>query len=467
MNAPNQGGPNLLPLSGGLAALAIASIFYLTVETPFQDVRPENPRFSTNHARSTELVQARLWEDPFAAVARHSAKGIAPADNGTDCRGHCLSDLTTELKELKRDAKVVVMPVMVFGGPYPENQEERIRTRYAVLSALGQLNYAPRDGEHIGYFKPYCPNAKPRNPNVKPCDANAPSAFALREIVPYEWFIHTDSQPSDSAVLLLWLKDDQFQKNPWEKLAYLVARFKEKFAPQPYKIRFVVQGPAGSTVLRVMAKEASKLIDDGNIDDGNNDLTKLKGVEIYSPKATVAERYLGLKSSFGDAFNKLLKDKERQGGFYRTIGTDKELAESLIAEIKRRIPPKQQDVCPPHIALISEWDTFYGRTFPEAFRDSLDNAYFLYFKGYDLHLMYVAATDALLNKGHSLVIVALVGTKLHIRIFNASGKIVFDKAENELVSEETLTTAIKQRLLSSPLTSLAYCRKTSRKSSGT
>src|SRR2546430_1727027 len=53
---------------------------------------------------------------------------------------------------------------------------------------------------------------------------------------------------------------------------------------------------------------------------------------------------------------------------------------------------------------------------------------------WDLHLMCVAATKDLLDVGRNLVIVALVGAHLHIRIFDASGKKVVDKAESELVT---------------------------------
>ncbi|MCP4934105.1 MAG: hypothetical protein GY927_07825, partial [bacterium] len=65
--------------------------------------------------------------------------------------------------------------------------------------------------------------------------------------------------------------------------------------------------------------------------------------------------------------------------------------------------------------------------------------------GYDLRLMSVDATTNLKDEGRDLVIVALVGTNLHIRIFDASGEKVVDKAENELIGGETLT-ALKQRL---------------------
>jgi hypothetical protein len=68
--------------------------------------------------------------------------------------------------------------------------------------------------------------------------------------------------------------------------------------------------------------------------------------------------------------------------------------------------------------------------------------------GYDLRLMSVDATDELIGQGSSLVVAALVGTKLHIRIFDVRGVRVVDKAESELADGETLT-ALKQRL--SPL----------------
>jgi hypothetical protein len=74
---------------------------------------------------------------------------------------------------------------------------------------------------------------------------------------------------------------------------------------------------------------------------------------------------------------------------------------------------------------------------------------------YDLHFTSVDTTDSLLNEGRSLVIVALVGSDLHIRIFDAGGGKVLDKAEKELVSGETLT-ALKRRLTPlPPVTSLS------------
>lgn len=71
------------------------------------------------------------------------------------------------------------------------------------------------------------------------------------------------------------------------------------------------------------------------------------------------------------------------------------------------------------------------------------------FSEYDLRLMSVASIGGLVNNSRSLVIVALVGTDLHIRIFETNGKKVVDKTEKELVSGEKMTdlkTALKKGL---------------------
>ena len=67
---------------------------------------------------------------------------------------------------------------------------------------------------------------------------------------------------------------------------------------------------------------------------------------------------------------------------------------------------------------------------------------------YALHLRSVTNTGDLEDEGRSLVIVARVGDQLHIRIFDASGVKVVDKAENELFGGRALAFL---RQLSDPL----------------
>ena len=57
----------------------------------------------------------------------------------------------------------------------------------------------------------------------------------------------------------------------------------------------------------------------------------------------------------------------------RTINTDAVLAEQLLQELKRRevdLKPCGGKRCNPRIALISEWDTLYGRSLPAPLRQS-------------------------------------------------------------------------------------------------
>lgn len=69
--------------------------------------------------------------------------------------------------------------------------------------------------------------------------------------------------------------------------------------------------------------------------------------------------------------------------------------------------------------------------------------------GYDLRLMSVSASDKLPGKGRALVIVALVGGKLHLRIFDTTGELAIDLPEDELDDEE-LISELKGLLNTSP-----------------
>lgn len=64
---------------------------------------------------------------------------------------------------------------------------------------------------------------------------------------------------------------------------------------------------------------------------------------------------------------------------------------------------------------------------------------------YDLKLMSVSALKHLADKGSSLIVVALVGKKLHVRIFDDKGKKIVDKQEGQITSSEAFI-EFRQRL---------------------
>ncbi len=65
----------------------------------------------------------------------------------------------------------------------------------------------------------------------------------------------------------------------------------------------------------------------------------------------------------------------------------------------------------------------------------------------DLRLLAVSKPAELVKEGRDLVVLALVGTQLHVRIFDSGGNMVVDKTEDELVRGETLI-ELKKRLAS-------------------
>ena len=129
------------------------------------------------------------------------------------------------------------------------------------------------------------------------------------------------------------------------------------------------------------------------------------GFEIYSPTATASSNLIGLglaevqkissgilpKNKIEQQAGQIIQDlfEFRNIEFHRTIATDLQLAELLVAELENR----QVDLLlrgktvqeghdhrklsnqaslffgghKDHLVLIAEWDTFYGRSLPEIF----------------------------------------------------------------------------------------------------
>ena len=117
--------------------------------------------------------------------------------------------LDDELRLEEQAKQVQILAVMIPGGPYVEDVERRLRSRRAVIEALGMAGYNPEKDDEIGYF--YVP-WQPLEPNVGGCvrmlekkrieDESASSAMdsgiqpirsnlrgpdANGLLVPYEW----------------------------------------------------------------------------------------------------------------------------------------------------------------------------------------------------------------------------------------------------------------------------------------
>jgi hypothetical protein len=244
--------------------------------------------------------------------------------------------------------EALILGAMMFGGPYVEDAESRRRTRYAVVSGLMVSGYTPDDAEHIGYFAPAGAGA-----SVMPGGAQR----RLPEIVPYEWFSR-----GDSRLLLLWLDESAFLTNPLADLDDLVRQVtvKPKAADCPAaagrKHTLKIIGPASSTTLKTMIEETRP-----RPDGTKPSWPYLTGSHFLSTATASDERLIDPPHKEGAtaAF------KSRGIAFARLIGRDNDLMTPLIKELELRGVDLTSSAERHHIALVSESDTFYGRTLPE------------------------------------------------------------------------------------------------------
>lgn len=209
---PNSGLTTILPL---MALLAILASWFFTNPSPYQEERPSGHPLQARF-QAAQDVEARLWQDPFAAVNEASEETppekifIVANRNGETLRLEGVKQTANSSshtpKQIYKGDKVAagdeitILAVTLPGGPYQEAAEQRMRRRYAVPSVLANQGAVPQDEQHIGYFEPK-------------------SEIYLQKRVPFEWW----SRPDDKEkVLLLWVDESSLLKHPAKKLKNLL-----------------------------------------------------------------------------------------------------------------------------------------------------------------------------------------------------------------------------------------------------
>jgi hypothetical protein len=342
MNDDNKS--RVLPISGLLLMFAALGVMIYN-KAPLEGSRPPDPEIR----EQAQKVKARLWQDPFLAVLHDPNTSNSPGFClFTSCNSFKLPRVLSE-QFIKKKSKVTVVGVMVFGAPYAEEGELRIRQRYAVLSAFHRLGFVPDDPEHIEYVRIlYQSNGK------------LDSKPSINDIMPFEWLKKENGE--DDSILLLWINDDEFHEKPLEKLLCLSKHFSKVSEGSSVKAPlFKIIGPAGSTTLRGMMQEVNDFLK-----NHSKEVTEGEGFTIYSPTATVDDSIL-LKGVDEDP-SETVEGRFKQAGFplYRTNCSDGQLAEKIRDELRiRGIDCRNSKN---HIILLSEWDTYYGRSLTEVYK---------------------------------------------------------------------------------------------------
>ncbi|MCI0736185.1 MAG: hypothetical protein L0Y50_07930 [Beijerinckiaceae bacterium] len=407
--------------ANSLASNAVVASLLLAIGTavhfkpaPLHGARPPVTEVAIRQSSAKEHIDARLWQDPFGAVAKWHRDQLAKDKSGKlegktpHCADQQCESPLSRSQPYSEEGKTLVLAVTVSGAPYADNEEWRRRARYAVVSALGLSGFAPQNSEKIGYWRPAASQPQPEqkplvdrqeaqlqkgakaaainkagrsvaapaaasrpnaaigagtanggaNPSVDACTA-VPNPWA-DSAVPFEWFGGEDSK---QRVLLLWVNDDLLE-SPLCELSKLVERLqlddiKAKYPRHTFETKFL--GPESSGALRVMVDECSAA--------RPKILENLKGKTFYAYSPTAEDRVL-----LGQGGTESVRDSlEECIDLYRTIATDDVLASGIVRELERRgIRPKDNctsgancGASTQHVVLISEWDSFYGRQFPK------------------------------------------------------------------------------------------------------
>ncbi|ODT43968.1 MAG: hypothetical protein ABS70_06695 [Nitrospira sp. SCN 59-13] len=354
MAEPKDDKPKL-PLAGLMALLLAAVSSLIIYQGPIKTSRPIDKE-AEKSVSVRDRVQSRLWQDPFEAVASHIQKEKASKEEG---HGHHDSPgLLEGASTTKETFHFQVMPVFVDGSPYASGVESRLRDRYALVSGLGAAGYLPESGESIRYFE-------------------WKLAAGPVSIVPAEWFVpgprlsttNQHEQPDAQPILVLWLKEQDLGAKPLQALTSLVSHLNKEMKATPSAYR--VLGPRTSGSLSAMLDElkaTTTAADVTSVTVSHPRPPALQGATFYSSWATAADPVL-LGESAVPQTAKPVEDRFAAAGLtlIRTIGSDDALANELVVELKRRRIDVTAPSKRPHIALISEWDTLYGRSLPRTF----------------------------------------------------------------------------------------------------
>jgi hypothetical protein len=376
-------GDSKLAVAGALAlVLAIAGV--LLTKEPLRSSRPVGTELEMKHSTGEQIVRARLWEDPMAAVqrgfreARSAGKTAGPEPTLTQRLGRLRQELAERTENGQR---VTVLLVTTSGGPYVENTESRIRDRYAIGTALGVACYVPEDEGHLSFVE-----WEPQG-----------AVHAL----PYEWYHLRETRACGkegsraSSVLVVWLTDEALGRGQLTTLtslsrALVCEEFRQKsdclltndrrklvrLNPAVQQaVTFKIMGPRSSSAFRALLQEAGDLSADSR--EGIDIWPNTGGtIELYSPWASAMKGLLayGLKKEGGKGEACTTYETCEQE-FYRRlvnanvrlvydVGSDDRLFGVLVEELERRQVRLGWDA----VILIGEWDSFYGRALPIEFR---------------------------------------------------------------------------------------------------
>jgi hypothetical protein len=393
-----------LPAAGLLGLTVVIATVFVRGDAPYFATRPPQYADVFYEAAAAQRVDARLWQDPFAAVdafERKESQALAFDAKLRNVSGLSDARFGVSMGSLRAREQVLldrsptpdksalrVMAIMIGGGSGVGSEEQRRRERYAAVSALGAADYRPTDDEHIGYvvFDSCHPPARdPLQPNPDPqiealtwnCGDTDVESAATRPKhpslirVPFEFFQHSDPTPTPPgysfqgprSVLILWIDDTMLvnqddKKQGWLANLKTLLRALAPCSNETPECELRLIGPSTSEIVESLAPRPTDL--DLAAMTALSPAGELRRPLLLSPYAT---------ASF--VHDKFVAWKEYVA-FHSVVPYDTDVLPKVLQELKDRgavlCGAKAQGRS---IVLFQEWDTTYGRYSRAALSKSL------------------------------------------------------------------------------------------------
>ena len=276
---------------------------------PLDSMRPPHEDRRVAHLSTEEDILSRMWQDPFQAVERHEK--IFKTLPGQQKK------IRPNIEEKDVEDGLLILPVLTTVGTYAESIEKRLRSRYALLSALHVAGYRSKDAGHIGVFSL---NDKGDNGEDScSCVVSGNIDDRHHHLVPYEWFIldslNVDVNDKNTVknILVLWVADAYFHDDILVGLNGLLNIVE---TPVKTKVRY-------NEINENLIKKCSYLKD--NNEEIENEIGEL--IRLLKLKPIIKRKIIGPSNSV--FLKKIYKsnDKPNEG---IEKNSDSELRESLL-----------------------------------------------------------------------------------------------------------------------------------------
>lgn len=423
-----KGGLGSFPWASAAVLVAFVASTQL-VPRAFEPLRPAEKARAQAPLDADLEINARLWEDPFAALRRYELertercgrqhKAEQAPDGDCTLKASALRDPHGLLARLDADHNRTVDDTLIVlalmpGADFVGAEEARRRIRYATLAGLLAQDYVPDNAERLSLLE------------FKLKDTvtdNAGPGF----MVPYELLslrrADDDEPPSRYAqVALLWVDETSLPLRKLDAVARLTeqlmgdaaleaARLRLKRGVDTARPKLAVIGPSSTDALRTALRDLRCAADLSNRDGisrgglGLSDALRcarpgeqvtqglpdkvLKGyqllakAEFYNPSSTAPERMLpelqgrnrevtrlddGVDAFLTQQFSRLTRAPSPPPPvrMVRTVGSDADLIDHLVGELQLRLPGDRR-----RIVVVAERDSIYAQALVGQLRDCL------------------------------------------------------------------------------------------------